>query len=75
VDKKRNVTLNEHLGYNRWKKIDGFAQIEGLLEIGDLAQILKDIMVLKEEQSSIAETITKDDRRNTLSHNRYPTKR
>ena len=73
MDKKRNVTLNEHLGYNGWKKIDGFAQIEGLLEIGDLAQILKDIMVLKEEQSSIAETITKDGRRNTLSHNRYPT--
>ena len=65
------IITNEHLGYNGWTKIDGYAQIEGLLEIGDLAQILKDIMVLKEEQSSIAEAITKGDRRNTLSHNRY----
>jgi hypothetical protein len=59
------------IGYNRWTKTDGFAQIEELLEIGDLAQILKDIMVLKEELSLIAETIMKDDRRNTLSNNRY----
>jgi hypothetical protein len=58
------------IGYNRWTKTDGFAQIEGLLEIGDLVRILKDIMVLKEELSSIAETIAKDGRRNTLSHNR-----
>jgi hypothetical protein len=43
-------------------------QIAELLEIGDLAQILKGIMALKEELSSIAETITKDDRRNTLSN-------
>jgi nucleoid DNA-binding protein len=43
-------------------------QIAGLLEIGDLAQILKDIMALKEEPSSIAGTITKDERRSTLSH-------
>ena len=39
--------------------------IEGLLEIGDLAQILKDIMDLKEELFSIAEATTKEDRKNT----------
>ena len=44
------------------------------MEIGDLAQILKDIMARKEEQSSIAETIMKDDRKNTLSHDRYQQK-
>jgi hypothetical protein len=64
------IIINEHLGGNRWAKINGFAQIAELLAIGDLAQILKGIMALKEELSSIAETITKDDRRNTLSHSR-----
>jgi integrase len=34
-----------------------------------LAQILKGIMALKEELSSTVETMTKDDRRNTLSYN------
>jgi hypothetical protein len=65
------IIINEHLGDSRWTKIDGFVQIAELLVIGDLAQILKDIMALKKELSSIAETITKDDRRNTLSHSRY----
>ena len=37
--------------------------------IGDLAQTLKDIMVLKEELSSTVETITKDGRVNTLPIN------
>jgi hypothetical protein len=44
-------------------------QIAGLLVIGDLAQTLKDIMVLKEELSSTVETITKDGRVNTLPIN------
>ena len=44
-------------------------QIAGSLEIDDLAQILKDIMALKEELSSIAEATRKDDKRNTSEHN------
>jgi len=62
------IIINEHLGDSRWTKIDGFVQIVGPLEIGDMAQILKGIMALKEELSSTVETMTKDDRRNTLSH-------
>ena len=57
------------IGDNKWGKIEGFLQIAGLLVIGDLAQTLKDIMVLKEELSSTVETITKDGRVNTLPIN------
>jgi len=44
-------------------------QTAGLLVIGDLAPTPKDIMALKEELSSIVETIPKDGRGNMLPIN------